>query len=270
MTIENNYENIYILEKIYEVEYNPSRFNIRYDETDKYILGFTTPIPRKETFVSKFIKCKTLYDTLVDLDFKIKISLKEALRYSSSKVLKETFNFFDSPSEDEKYAYYYIENALFRTASLWDILAQLYCIHYDVYINKSKVYYNQIFKPNNPINIKFKDDARKIYKYLKEKDNTNVSPEWKGNHRFVNRTRNKMIHRNSPNIISLSNFDVNIKTYPLTMLKRIVEDYNVVSKFILVIINEYEKDYVKNYLKTLFPTELDDIISLVTLSKNIL
>lgn len=127
------------------------------------------------------------------------------------------------------------------------MLAQLYRLYYQINVKPNEVYYNQIFNPKSRYSKNFKKKATLISNYLKQEDDTAVNGEWKGNHKFVNACRNKMTHRNSPNITVLSNFDVNFEHHPTYLLKRIVEDYNVVSKFISDILNDIEKD-IKNNL----------------------
>ena len=82
---------------------------------------------------------KTIHDTLMDLDWKIKLSFENAIKFSYSDTVRNNFNLIRTDAEEEKLAYYYIENALFRTSSLWDMLAQLYRLFYDIDIPKEKV-----------------------------------------------------------------------------------------------------------------------------------
>lgn len=95
---------------------------------NKYIFGivsgkqFSTPAP-----FSKLMQYKTLYDTLRDLDYKIKISFVKAIELAYSEVFND-FNLFEENSTEEQNTYYFIENALFRTSILWDLLAQFYRI----------------------------------------------------------------------------------------------------------------------------------------------
>ena len=71
------------------------------------------------------------------------------------------------PSPEEEEAIYYTENAVFRTSSLWDLLAQLYNVEYKDNQNPEKVYYRTLFhndtqgKRPNPL-------AQKIHSYITE------------------------------------------------------------------------------------------------------
>lgn len=111
------------------------------------------------------------------------------------------------------------------------------------------MYYNRIFNPENSVNDKFKEKAEKIYKYINQEDNTDCDGEWTGNHTFVNEQRNKMTHRNSPNVGVMSDFDINLKMHPAFMLKRIIEDYKTVSIFLSEILDVIEKDEINNFNK---------------------
>lgn len=55
-----------------------------------------------------------------------------------------------------------------------------------------------------------------------------------------------MTHRNSPNVSIISDYDTNFKQNPSYMLKRIIEDYNVVSKYISEILNIVEKEIIRD------------------------
>ena len=56
-----------------------------------------------------------------------------------------------------------------------------------------------------------------------------------------------MTHRNSPNISVLSDYDMRFKDHPSFMLKRIIEDYVTVSKYLGEILDEIEKDLLKEF-----------------------
>jgi hypothetical protein len=244
MVNKNNNEVEYLLSKVDEIYYDENRFRVLI-EKDKYIFGVVSA-ENEPSYISKIIQYKTIYETICDLDFKIKLSFKKAIEYAYSTNVQEQFSLLKNSSIEEIYSYYYIENALFRTSSLWDMLAQLYRLYYQINVKPNEVYYNQIFNPKSRYSKNFKKKATLISNYLKQEDDTAVNGEWKGNHKFVNACRNKMTHRNSPNITVLSDFDVNFKHHPTYLLKRIIEDYNVVSKFISDIMDDIEKEIKNN------------------------
>ena len=254
MQTQEDKEKEYLLNIVNSIQYNKKRFRLMLGD-DKYIFGIISgkQISAPSPF-SKLMQYKTLYDTLRDLDYKIKISFVKAIELSYSDVFKN-FSLFEESSIDEQNTYYFIENALFRTSILWDLLAQFYRLYYEIDIETTKVYYNRIFNPNNSVNDKFKEKSKKIYEYISQEDNTDCEGEWKGNHAFANEQRNKMTHRNSPNVGVMSDFDFNVKNHPAFILKRIIEDYKAVSIFLSEILDIIEKAEMNNFDKVFNPSD---------------
>jgi len=137
------------------------------------------------------------------------------------------------------------------------MLAQLYCLFYhikkidketknEVLIQQNEVYYKKIFNPKLSFSNNFKDKAININNYLHQEDDASTDGEWKGNHKYTNKCRNKMTHRNSPNVSVISDYDFNFKSHPSFLIKRIIEDYVVVFKYISEILDEIEKQLIKN------------------------
>lgn len=250
-----NKEIKYLRGKFSQISYDIDRFKLFIGE-DRFLCGVLSPEGENAPF-SKLMKYKTMYDTLLDLDWKIKISFDKGIEYAYSNLVQDKFNIIQTDSQEEKLAYYYIENALFRISTLWDILAQLYCLFYNIKIPNDKIYYNKLFNTKNEKYYakysickiekfeEFKKQADDINNYLEQEDDTELKGEWKGNHKYIQECRNKMTHRNSPNITVMSDYDLNVKDHPAFMLKRIVEDYSVASKYIdeiLKIIEESVQD----------------------------
>ena len=225
----------YLSNLIDSVSYLPNAFTIIQSD-GKYIFGITS-VPGKELPVAKILEYKTLYDTLCDLDAKVKYSLEMAIKYAYSRSAIKNFHMIKKPVGKELLAYYYIENAVFRTSSLWDILAQFYRTMYALDIPYDKVFYKVIFDPQNSHCSKFKDAAEEIHAYLiEEEDDINGDDHWKGNHAVVNEYRNKMTHRNSPNVSVASNLDFNLRLPPTLILKRVIEDYEKASRLLKEVI----------------------------------
>ena len=232
------------LRDLYEgVQYDPNLFKVYVGE-DKYIMGYMSPTPDDNPDKS-FFMYKTLYDTIVDLDGKIKKSFDLALRWEYSSDI-DHFNMVSPPSAEEEEAIYYTENAVFRTSALWDLLAQLYNVKYKNNHNPDKVYYHTLFhndtqgKHPNPL-------AKKIYAYItevEEEDRVYETGEfWKGNHEYVSEYRNKMTHRNSPNVPTMSNYAFELRMPMRYVLKRVIEDYVKASEFIKQILDEIISDF---------------------------
>lgn len=220
-------------QKLYElinsVEYNSDLFKIKTGE-DTFVFGAVLASPSDNSF----FMYKTIYDTIVDLDEKIKKSFAMAIQWEYRFDIKQ-FSMIGQPSEEEKEAIYYTENALFRTSVLWDLMAQLYNIKYKNNSNPDKVYYSMLFhndtqgKHPNPF-------AIDVYSYITEAEDPEYvyeeCEEWKGNHAYISSYRNKMTHRNSPNIATISSYDIELRMPMRYVLKRSIEDYVRASQYI--------------------------------------
>ncbi len=247
MNDRNKREINYLESKLSEVSYNPNRFKLMFGD-GKFLFGVISANHNEAPF-GKLMQYKTIYDTLRDLDWKIKLSFDESIKYAYSEPVQKDFSLFKAESDEERLAFYYIENSLFRTSILWDMLAQLYRLFYNIQIPKEKVYYKRIFNPSLDYSDNYKVKATEIYNYIDQDDDTNCEGEWKGNHTFSNNLRNKMMHRNSPNVAVMSDYDMNLKHHPAFQIKRIIEDYVVVSQYINQVLNEIENEIIVSFEK---------------------
>lgn len=223
----------YLKSLLIELKNEVGETDIPYSE-GKIILGVSGDSPLNEYFSSK-----TMIDTVLNLDEKICYSLNKAIKFSYSKNLNRNFDMMRKGSESEFLAYYFIENVMYRSSTIWDCIAQLYNTHYKIGSDKENIYYKTFFN-NIGQSKKFKNNSivTEINDYLKEVDNTDISGRWMGNHDYVKRYRNKLTHQNSPEVLSMSNFDLNMKDHPKFILKRLMEDYNKGLYFFVDIVNK--------------------------------
>lgn len=154
-------EKVYLYSLINSIHYVPRVFTIAQSD-GKYIFGMTSANGIFSP-IAKVLEYKTLYDTLCDLDAKVKFSLRMAIKYSYSREVMRNFDMLKNPFNKEWLAYYYIENAVFRTLSMWDMLAQFYRVKYSVDVDYDKVHYKKIFDPLKPYCADFKDIAEIIH-----------------------------------------------------------------------------------------------------------
>lgn len=220
------------------VQYTPNVFSAWYSE-DRIIIGaYVQDDPAAQDFFSY----ATIYNTILDLDTKIKFSVDKALE------LAEDTNFdnwkpLQTPSENEYMAIYYVENAVFRISALWDMLAQLFNIYADIRRPLNEVYAKQLFhdaqqgKRANPF-------AKRVYSYMEQSDGPN-SEWWEGNYVYTKDLRDKLTHKASPNVSSLSSFATELRMPALYTLSRAVEDYKQVSDFIEELLVEILAKYKK-------------------------
>lgn len=187
------------------------------------------------SFLNKHYVYQTIYKSIKHVDFYVKKSLYDALGMIYAQDYKDFSMLFQSANEFEVGAIYYVENAVFRTIILWDFLAQLYNEYFDVGLKRKNVSYKRLFKSQ-----KNEELSNRIHTYL-EIDNG----EMKGHHKFVSEYRNKMTHRNSPNITTLSSYDFNLNLPMLSVNYHVIKDYENVSLFIKELLDIIEGDYLE-------------------------
>lgn len=227
---------VYFRSLIESVQYDSNTFTMWYSE-DKVIVGaLVTDSPETQ----KFFDYATIYNTIIDTDAKIKYSLNEAIKWMDD-IDYNKWNPFQTPTKEEYKAIYYTENAIFRTSVLWDLLAQLFNIKDGIGKSFDKVYVSQIFHDAQQ-GKRANQFAKKVYDYMEQADNLDVEP-WEGNHKYVKDFRDKMTHRASPNVSSISNFAMELRIPSTFVLKRVIEDYKQVSEFIQELIFDILKDY---------------------------
>lgn len=196
---------------------------------------------------------KTLYDTALDLSFKISYSLDKAIENAYSKKLINNYDLMYSCGKEEWNAYYYIENAVFRIEALWDILGQIVNIKYSLGLSKKSVYHSRIFsKETRNINQFWPNgmpnEIVAYAEYMLEEDDTTIeNGMWKGNYRYVNSLRNEMAHQISISQSAISSYSFSLKEHPAFILKRVTENFATLEGFIYEIckqIIEESKNYV--------------------------
>ena len=77
---------------------------------------------------------------------------------------------------------------------------------------------------------------------MTQEDSSETEP-WEGNHGYVREFRDKMIHRSTPTLSSISNFSFELRMPVAYTLKRTIEDYIQVSYFLHEIITNILQDY---------------------------
>ena len=212
-------------------------FHIHFEDGN-YILGVLS----KDQKTNDYFAVSAIYDTIVDLDDKIKYSFFQAVGCNLSETL-ESYNPFAKQKDNELVAMYHIENMIYRVSVLWDLLAQLCNIIYHTNIKPDKIYCNRYFDQfssgDNSIDI-----VKKIKIYFdEEEDMTTDKNPWRGNHKFLNEYRNQMTHRISPSLTTISTFGSSLCPPPMYVLHRVTEDYYKVSSFLCDLINDFKKEY---------------------------
>lgn len=215
----------------------PDAFRIRIED-GKFIFSVMS-VDQK---CNDYFAVSAIYDAIVDLDKKIKYSFSQVLSSDLSETL-DGYSPFSELANKEFGAMYHIKNLIYRVSILWDLLAQLCNVKYHTGLETDKIYYYRYFtkfsSEENEIEI-----AKEIKAYLDEKEDVtaDINP-WPGNHAFLTDYRNKMTHRVTPGITSISSLGVSLRPPAMYLLHRVTEDYYKVSYFLCQLINEFLEEY---------------------------
>lgn len=229
----NSMANEYVIkvkEYLDSVQYDPIVFTLGFDES-KHILG---AVLINAPGFDKLFSYNTIYESILDIDRKIKHSILLGTQYAEAPI-DDCWKPFESPSDSEWEALYYVENAIFRIAILWDLLAQLFNLKEDLGNPVERIYVEQLFGAQQKKNLN--QFAKRVYAYMKETEDLSSEP-WKGNFAYLKEYRNKMTHRYSPSITTISNYAVDLRMPAIYSLYRASEDYKQVSMFIKELLSE--------------------------------
>lgn len=113
--------------KLDSIQYSENRFKLWMEDGRTVMVLSPSRVNDPKGTISMM---RSVYKSVLELDWKIKVSLSIAAVH----ILKddENVNYCLPTDYSRKVATYYIENALFRLTSLWDMLAQGYRVLYDV------------------------------------------------------------------------------------------------------------------------------------------
>ena len=226
----NDKEKQEILNLINEYTINLKNIHIVIDN-NKYIAGIIGNVDKD---IQRYFEYNRFIESIYDLTQKTKISIEKCLE-AYQKVNANNYNPLTYPiSEEENNAFYYLENALFREIMLWDSLAQLYNLYYDLKYNITSVHYKKVIKElaNKQIT---EIDFNEINDYITEKyDNSNLNLD-AATHDYINELRNQLTHRFSITITSFID-ETKLRAMPDSIYK-VSKDFNKVQKYLLQIID---------------------------------
>lgn len=138
----NEEEKIMIERLISEYEIKIDNFHINL-ENNKYISGIFGNV---NSNIKKVFKYNHFLESINDLSYKTKKSIEKCLEAYQKTNIKDFNPIGNQISKEENDAYYYMENALFREVILWDSLAQLYNLYYDMGIDVEKIHYKKVIE----------------------------------------------------------------------------------------------------------------------------
>lgn len=217
-----------------EYKIENTNFHINLSE-DKYISGIFGNIDNK---IKKVFKYNHFLESINDLSKKTKKSIEKCVEAYQKTNIKNFNPIGNIVSKEEENAYYYMENALFREIILWDSLAQLYNLYYNMNIEVDKIFYKKVITELSQKNIK-EIDFKGILKYLNEPFEIIEDDIDRGIHGCINNMRNQMTHRFS---IAITAFSENSKESATLrampdLIYKIAKDYNMVQKYLVQIVD---------------------------------
>lgn len=229
-----------ILDKLlneYKIEIKNFHINL---ENNKYVSGILGNVNEK---IKKVFKYNHFVESINDLSEKTKKSIDKCIESYQNTNIKNFNPIENIISEEENNAYYYMENALFREIILWDSLAQLYNLYYNMNVEVDKIFYKKVIKELSLKNIK-EIDFNEILEYLNEPFSIIENNIDKGIHECINNKRNQMTHRFS---IAITAFSENSKENATLrampdLVYKIAKDYNTVQKYLVQIIDMILKE----------------------------
>lgn len=180
----------------------------------------------------------------------INFSADTVLTLLKSKEIK-SFSFWGDENREE---YYYTENIMFRLVTMWDLLAQITNTALELQNRVDSIHYKAFFEKlsnENNLGKSFFELAKEIKEYIKDKEDDTSENPWKGNHNFVDNLRNSFTHRLNPHLVNfhnglfkndISKQNISIPVPPIYELKRLLEDYVQVYKFICKVLKHFIKD----------------------------
>lgn len=182
----------------------------------------------------------------IELSFREAIEWAKKMDFSISSLLKMQKDY------EEEMCDYYIENAVFRLITLWDLLAQLSNIYYETGLESSNIGYKKYFigrMGNDRTRLKqdmggdkdFNKFAKTVKAYIREEDDINLEGAWKGNHTYISDiVRNPLTHKHDPHSFSVIEGDMHLSEIPIISIKRGLEDLIKVNEFIRIVIDKIE------------------------------
>ena len=222
----------WLKKQVEKVEFDEKLLRV-YVSEDKYILGAHLTNNSGPNYFS----ISTIYDSIVRINMYIRLSFDYAVECKPTENLLE-HNMMGKPPANELIAIYYIENMIFRIETLWDLLAQLCNEFWQTGKKTDKIYFEKYFREQK------KPFAETVCKYFDDTNDIKEDTElWYGNFNYIRDYRNKMTHRNSPSITTLSNFDFDFRPPTMFVLKRAAEVYIKVAEFINILLKEIKTHF---------------------------
>ncbi|MFJ7512556.1 Cthe_2314 family HEPN domain-containing protein [Peribacillus simplex] len=214
-----------------------------------YIMGKNSLDENMKTLVN-FNDIDSWVDNLNYINVQVKNSAKTLFDIlEKNKDIKHSFSGIEN-----REAYYFTENIMFRVSILWDLLAQLTNTVFQLNENVDGIHHWAFFEKyaaNSKRKEPFYTFTKSVYTYFQEIECSQDTNPWKGNFKFAKNLRNSFTHSLNPHIVNFNNGNfrrqgdklkgANIPTSPLYETKRLLEDFVQAYDFIVDVRNNYVK-----------------------------
>ena len=182
-------------------------------------------IQSKDQKLNIYNDTKAIYETIIDLCEKISTSFAYTYEGIAKLRTEGAWNPFMAASANENLTFYFIENVVFRTSVLWDLLAQLYNVLWNIGKKPHQIHAKEFFIELNKKEA-YKQATGDIVLYFNKTGDD-------GHFCFVKHYRNQLTHRASPNISNLpSDSEAGLRQHPLYVACRVAFDYLKALEFI--------------------------------------
>lgn len=231
-------------------------FNV-YINDDKILLYISNNIEEDDDETLGYIKISTklipYIETIKILCHEVRISLEVAIGILNNMDYK--WNPISSDKSKYDYLfYYYINNAILRLSILWDNLAQIYNILYNIGEKSDKIYTKNFFETNKE-KLPKKQNISNILKYMNGQklniiDIENYDCECES-YILLSKYRNQLTHRSHPNTFNpdyidcKKSFGRGLPKPPPLITKYTVEDFYIFVYFYNTFLEEVKEHIVK-------------------------
>lgn len=186
--------------------------------------------------INNYFAVSEIYESIINLNKNISVSFDFATK--GIQAMEESAHIWTPMcpiSKEEDSTLYFIENIVFRTSILWDLLAQLYNVYWGCGIATDSIHCRKFFN-----NRERRQKNETILDYINKKED---EMEREAHFEYVKAYRNKLTHRISPHVTSFSKYwGTQIREHPLYIICRVAADYLYAVSFINEVLNLLDRD----------------------------
>lgn len=193
---------------------------------DKEVVGASLSFDKRLSKLEKILMFQALYDSFVSLKNGIVSSISDAinLAFSTDVYSFQLLSVDQGIVDEEKVCktFFYLENAIYRVFSMWDLLAQIINIHYDVGFKMDSIDCKSFLKNKKVIKKVFPEFIKRISSHICEEHS---AEENTGNFSYLYEQRNQFTHRLSLKTQLIAGEETVLPEPPVYILNKTVEEF---------------------------------------------